>query len=62
MGGRECLGDGDEADGGGVASGPAGGARDAIANAVQPGSKRGGIEHPPEGAYLTSGFSVVTLS
>ena len=32
--GGEGLGDGDEADGGGVASGPAGGARDAIANAA----------------------------
>ena len=43
--GGEGLGDGDEADGGGVASGPAGGARDAIANAGQPGAERGGIDH-----------------
>ena len=43
--GGECLGDGDEADRGRVASGPAGGARDAIANAVQPGAERGGIDH-----------------
>ena len=43
--GVEGLGNGDEADGGGVAPGPAGGARDAIANAVQPGAERGGIEH-----------------
>ena len=43
--GGKCLGDGDQTDGGGVASGPAGGARDTIANAVQPGLERGGIDH-----------------
>ena len=40
--GGEGLGDGDEADGGGVAPGPAGGARDAIANVRQPGRARSG--------------------
>ena len=40
MVGGECLGDGDEADRGGVASCPAGGARDPFANAVQPGAER----------------------
>lgn len=39
--GRECLGDGDEADPGRVASHPAGGARDTFADAVQPGAERG---------------------
>jgi len=39
--GRKCLGDGDEADRGRVASRPAGGARDTFANAVQPGAERG---------------------
>ena len=43
--GGEGFRNGDEADGGGVAPGPAGGARDAIANAGQPGAERGGIEH-----------------
>ena len=37
--------DGDEADGGGVASGPAGGARDAFANAFQPGPEGSGVDH-----------------
>ena len=41
MVGGKCLGDGDEADPGGVASRPAGGARDTFANAVQPGAERG---------------------
>ena len=36
--GGECLGDGDEADGGGVAPGPAGGPRDARADVRQPGT------------------------
>ena len=39
--GGKCLGDGDEADGRGVASRPAGSARDTFANAVQPGAERG---------------------
>ena len=43
--GGKGLGDRDQADGGGVASGPTGGARDAIANTVQPGMERGGIDH-----------------
>ena len=38
--GRKCLGDGDEADRGRVASRPAGGARDTFANVVQPGAER----------------------
>jgi hypothetical protein len=41
----KCLGDGDEADGGGVASGPAGGSRDARANVCQPGAERCGVDH-----------------
>ena len=32
----KCLGDGDEANRGGKAAGPAGGVRDALADAVQP--------------------------
>ena len=43
--GGEGFRDGDEADRGGVAPGPAGGARDAIANVSQPGAERGGISH-----------------
>ncbi len=43
--GVERLGDGNQADGGGIAVGPAGGARDAIANAGQPGAKSRGIDH-----------------
>ena len=39
--GGKCLGDGDEADRRGVASRPAGSARDTFANAVQPGAERG---------------------
>ena len=40
VGGAEGLGDGNEADAGGVAPGPGGGARDAIANVRQPGRDR----------------------
>jgi hypothetical protein len=43
--GIEGFGNSDQADGRGIASYPAGGARDAVANVCQPGSKRGGIEH-----------------
>ena len=43
--GGERFGDGDEADGGGIAPGPAGGARDTIADAGQPGAERDGIDH-----------------
>src|SRR6185503_17683384 len=43
--GRKGLGDGDEADGGGIASGPAGRALDASADAGQPGLERGRIDH-----------------
>ena len=43
--GGEGFGDGDEANRGGVAPGPAGGARDPIANASQPGTERGGFRH-----------------
>src|SRR5262249_45286289 len=42
---REGLGNGDEADRGRIAPGPAGGARDGCAHTVQPGRQRGGIEH-----------------
>ena len=48
--GGEGFRDGDEANRGGVAPGPAGGARDAIANVGQPGAERGGISHAPRGA------------
>jgi hypothetical protein len=41
----ERFGNGDEADGRGIAPRPAGSARDAFANVCQPGSQRGGIEH-----------------
>ena len=49
-GGADVLGgkglrDGDEADGGGVAPGPAGRPRDASANVRQPGPERGGVDH-----------------
>ena len=54
MVGGEGLGDGDEPDGGGIAPGPAGRARDAIANVSQPGAKRGGIDHAPAGCYFGS--------
>ena len=43
--GGECFGNGDEADGGGVAPGPAGRPRDARADVGQPGAERGGIDH-----------------
>src|SRR5688500_19438915 len=39
------FGDGDESDGVAVAAGPVGGGRNAFADAVQPGAKRGGIGH-----------------
>src|SRR5262245_52894011 len=41
----KCFRDGDEANPGGVASGPAGSARDPFANGFQPGPKRGSVEH-----------------
>ena len=41
----ECLGNGDEPDGGRVAPGPTGGPRDAFADLSQPGPNRGGIDH-----------------
>ena len=43
--GGEGFRDGDEADGGGVAPGPAGGARDTFTHAGQPCSDRGGVDH-----------------
>ena len=43
--GGEGLGDGDEADGGGIAPGPAGRPRDARANVCQPGTERSGVDH-----------------
>ncbi len=43
--GRECFRDGDEADGSGITSGPAGRALDASADVGQPGLERGRIDH-----------------
>ena len=43
--GRKRFRDGDERDGGGIASGPAGCARDAIAHAGQPGPECRGVDH-----------------
>ena len=43
--GGEGFGDGNEADGGRIATGPVGRARDTIANVGQPGAERGGISH-----------------
>ena len=43
--GGKCFRDGDEPDGGGIASGPAGCARDPIAHAGQPGPERRGVDH-----------------
>ena len=51
----------EERDAGGVASGPAGGARDAIANVRQPGSKRGGVEHY-FGSCATRALAVAALA
>src|SRR5215510_7885812 len=58
--GTKCLRDGDEADVRGVASGPGGGARDAIANVRQPGTNRGGVEHY-FGSCATRAFAVAAL-
>ena len=49
--GREGLGDGDEPDGGGIASGPAGGSRDAIADVGQPGGSSG-VDHAAQALLL----------
>ena len=58
--GRERFRDGDEADLRRVASGPGGGARDAIANVRQPGTNRGGVEHY-FGSCATRAFAVAAL-
>src|SRR5580765_8395705 len=56
----ERLRDRDEADSGGVASGPGGGARDAFANVRQPGTNRGGVEHY-FGSCATRALAVAAL-
>jgi hypothetical protein len=43
--GGKCLGNGDEADGGGIAPGPAGRPRDPRANVRQPGPERSSVDH-----------------
>jgi len=43
--GVEGLGDGDEPDGGGIAAGPTGGARDTSAHISQPGTEGGRVDH-----------------
>ena len=57
---RKCLRNGDQSDVGRVASGPGGGARDAIANVRQPGAKHGGVEHY-FGSCAMRAFAVAAL-
>src|SRR5471032_2560374 len=58
--GVEGLGNGEKPDEGRVASGPGGGARDAIANVRQPGAEHGGVGHY-FGSCATRAFAVAAF-
>jgi hypothetical protein len=55
------LGDGDEANSGGVATGPAGSPRDSNADISQPGSERSGVWHYFFGNEPKTAFAVAAL-
>jgi hypothetical protein len=59
--GGNGLGNGDETNRGGIAAGPDGGVRDATADVVQPGAKRGGVGHRRYFSESSAAFAMLAF-